>query len=213
MLLSEARTRVANVLDDAPNTRWTVSEIDTALLTGQTEVMQLAVGSGSNLFRTTTNVSSSAAGLVDLTAIKPLRIVDLAQTVGTARYPVLPASIGDIVQTRAGPDAFQLVYVPRPSFPTAPGNAFVWSTSQVVLPQMDALMCFIAASELKVKEGEVNAGIEVRKQELRNTVMSEINVPSWRVMSMRAATRYPTARMSGLYYVVSSPDVLQIAYA
>lgn len=213
MLLSEARTRVANILDDAPAARWSTSEIDTALTSAQAEVMQLAVGSGSNLFRTTTSVSSGATGLVDLTAIRPLRIIDLAQTVGTARYPVLPASIGDIVQTRTGPDQFQLVYVPRPSFPSAAGNPFIWSTSQVNLPQMDSLLCFIAASELKVKEGEVNVGIESRKQELRNTVMSEINVPTWRVMSMRAATRYPTARNSGLYYVVSSPDVLQIAYS
>src|SRR5689334_13195996 len=127
MLLSEARTRTLNLVDDADGVKYPGStEVDDALGTAQEEVYHLLIGGGANLFTQEAAISSSAAGVVDLTTIKPLKLVNLAESVSGGRLTINPARFYEAPITATGALALLIAYVARPVFPASASTAFAW---------------------------------------------------------------------------------------
>lgn len=209
MLLSEARSRVRNVIDDVEAERQTTAQVDAALKAGQAEALLWAVSEGSNLFTLEASITSSSAGVVNLSSLTPLRVSGVSIRSGTSRFPVRPCSPMDVLETYAAAETLLVSYVPRPVFPASDSAAFVWSSSAVSVPPLDGLMCMIAASELKITEGEQLAGLEARKEELRKAAKHLIDIPQWTNGPGRAS-RYPSTRLSGVSWYASAPDTLQL---
>lgn len=212
MLLSEARTKVLALIDD-DNTRFNgdglFTEVDDALLTAQKEVWQSAVASGCSLFEQETTVPTNASGVADLTTIKPLRIVNVAQILSGVRWLLEPSRLDQAPANAAIVITLAITYVPRLSFPSAPGNPFVWGHANITDTSLfDKLMCAIAASELKIKDNEQNTALEKRKDELRAAVTEMISAVSWSAIPM---DQFSQDRNLAIYgYVMTAPDTLQL---
>lgn len=214
MTLLEARNRIRLLLDDSDvNPLIADARINDTLKVAQAEVWQRIIGHGSNLFSQEAVVSSTSNGLVDLSTIKPLKINNVQLAYGNTRWQVQPAKLSDYVQLATGIQNLRINYVPRASFPAADGNQFVWSTSTVDAPLLDQLMVMCAAAECWIQSGERPLdSLERRKQELKDAIDTSINVPSWQVMPLAAATRYPTSRYAGFQYVIPTTDTMQLVY-
>ena len=209
--LTTIRSRVLALLDDAGcekyNTDALFTDVDAALVTAQLEVFQVAAGA-SDIFAQEASVTTTAAGVGDLTSIKPLRLMNVALAYGVGRLNILPARFDEAPMNYPGIQTLKVRYVARPVFPT-PATDFVWGhvnvTSTALLEQ---LMCVKAGADLKVKEGEINKVIEKRIVELRDAVLSTFSAPGWSVMPIDAYGR--SRRNSGLRYIMTAPDTLQL---
>lgn len=210
MLLSAARTRVLALVDDAEGVKFVgTTEVDDALSTAQEEVYELIVGTGSGLFTQEASVSSSSAGLVDLTTLRPLKIVSLSQVTGGARLAIFPSQY-EPLQNYAAIETLKIVYAPRPTFPASAGTAFAWGhTNVTAVKRFESLMCMLAASELKVKEGERNGPLTDRIATLRQSVEDSVTPSGWAVIPLAG---YPGGTTSRLKYTQTAPDNLQLVF-
>jgi hypothetical protein len=211
MLLSEARTRVAALCDD-DGTRFSESEIDDALLTAQKETWQQAVKSGASFLTIeTTAISTNSSGVADLTGIKPIKIVNVAEMRSGQRYAMNPTRLDQAPQNASVVVPLAIAYVPRLSFPSAAGNPFVWGHANVTDTSLfDKLMCALAASELKIKDDEQNKALEKRKDELRAAVNEMLSIPGWSVMPMDSFSS--DRALSSYAWVLTAPDTLQLVW-
>lgn len=180
MLLSQARTRVRTLADDTESVRWTDDEIDDVLGSALEEIIINAVSSGINLFEVTETFTVNGDGYVSLSSENPIKIIDVQQVAGNSRFKISPSRrkfMSSTVPGLAG-ITLEVTYVPRPVFPATALDAFVYgsnfsSSSKVI----DNLICVVAASDLKITEGELNDGLERRKQELYLSLANTCLIP------------------------------------
>lgn len=210
MTLAQAITRVRFLLDDNDaNPLISDAEITTALQVGQEEVWQLVIDSGANVFFQTATISSPGTGVVDVSSIKPLKIVNVAQSVGVYTLQIPPCRPFDGWAPVLSALDVAIVYVPRATFPALAGDPFVWSQAAISMTTLDQLLVHVAASQCWVRTGEPPlASLEKRKQELQDSVTSSINIPSWSVTPLDVAG----SRDSGMYWRRTSHDTLQLVY-
>lgn len=212
MILTESRTRTRQYLDDedATNARWSDTELDDKLKAAQNIAWRL-VADRCNLWTSETTVNTTSAGVADLSTIKPIRIVSVGISyAGISRWRVPPARVVDGLTNVPVVQTLRIAYVPRPLFPTAPGNAFVWGAGAGAAfdtDLLDAHICQLAASMLKVKDGEVNQGLEAAKQETRQHILDIASIPRFTAMPLDAATR---RRLAPYYWILTAPDTLQL---
>lgn len=213
MLLSEAKARVQRLIDDTAANLATVAEIADSLRIAQEEVYQVVVGSGSVLFQQDATVTTNAAGVADLTTIKPLDITNVAFVQGSnvARLNVPPARPDDAFVNYTSSVQLLISYIARPTFPSSDSAAFVWGHANVTMTSIfEQLMCCIAASDIKVKEGEVNPALEKRKVELRAAAESGLDIPGWQAATLMGS--YPTGTNSFFRFLMTAPDTLQLVF-
>jgi len=208
MTLATARARVRYLLDDvAPGVIATDADIDDALTTAMFEAYQFFVQGGANIVQTAGLVSTNTSGVADLTTLAPLRIMGVNIVQGGMRVQIPPLRLAQIQYYYPLAQPLEIIYVPRCTFPTAPGNPFVWGFSTIDLPVLDKLMVAIAASELKIVDAEILQGLEQRKRELRDAVDAVSNVPSFSVLPMSPQGQ-PTLR-----YAMIARDSLALTYS
>lgn len=210
--LTDARTRVGFLLDSEIGIRFTNTDIDAALASAQYETLLHAVTAGANIFTKTGTVTTSTAGVADLSTLAPLKVVNVVYKSGSTKLQVVPSRQADVIQDYQAAVSLTVTYVPRPSFPASGAANFVWGSSTINLPPLDDLMCVIAASHLKATDAEQNVVLDARKAELKGTVASLINIPGWSVMSMDSSLRAIGGRGAGFVYVMTGFDTLQLCY-
>lgn len=196
MLLSEAITRIRTLTDDADAVRWADSEITTALTAAQYEALLWALAHGANIFSLEAALSSSTTGSVSLTGIAPMKVCGVMQLMGSTRVRVRESQALDICTPVTTVQSLIVSYVPRPTFPASPAVAFTWGNG-APCPPLDSYLCVLAASELKVTEGEELPGLVHRKDELKAALQRLLNIPGFTVMPMggrRVVARFVWAR-------------------
>lgn len=208
MLLSEARTRVRRHVDDEDSVRFVDAEVDDALRSGQIEAHRLAYLSAPSLFAVEGSISTTSAGIADVSALAPARILNVAVSSGSQRLTVSPVRMDAAPTDAAGVQSLKITYVARVSFPTASGNPFVWGHANVNGDDIAALMCILAAGELLIKDGAVNQALESREAKLRASVASAAGIPGWTVLPLDSFSD-PGAQ-SCFSYVMTAPDTLQL---
>lgn len=213
--LTQARARVRFLIDDADaNPLVSDAEIDVALATAQEEVWQRVVGSGVNVYTQHADISSSAAGVVNLSSLNPMKVVSVAWKSGNTFMQVPPSRPGDFIQTVAQVQALRVVYVPRATFPALAADPFVWATASISSPTLDQLLCVVAAADVWVKTGEGPlASLEQRKAELQKSIDEQISIPGWSVAPLRATSRFPSHRYAGFQWVMTGANQMQLVYA
>lgn len=212
--LTQAYARVRGFLDDlttsTSNQRWTDALIDTALRTTSVEALRAACKYGTDLFTISTNFTTATDGSVSLTSVKPLKIVRVQIVQGDERYDVTPARISDVRRHAARVETIVISYVPSPVFPALPGDPFVFGSGVVDVPEIEALMCALAASELKMLEGSENKGLERRKAELEQRVANLQEQPTWISYNASGAGGLGRCGLSPYSWAVLSPHTLQL---
>ncbi len=211
MLLSEARTRVARMVDDAANTRFTATtdgDIDTALRTAQQEAWAIAAGAAPSHYGVEGTLSSSSAGVLDLSSINPLKILALYTYSSGQRLNVLPVHRLEAPTNATAAVACAIAYVPRCTFPASAATAFTWGHANVDdTGVLDAFMCALAATELLITEAKTNPVLEARKAELRDTLLSKSAQNSWSVLPLDS---WMNVADSGLGFIMTAPDQAQL---
>lgn len=211
MTLTQAIARVRFLLDDTDNNPLVSdADITTALQVAQEEVWQLVISSGVNVFNLQAALTSSDAGVVDLSTIDPLAIVNVASTLGgLGRLQIPPARTFDYSSPVLQAVPLVVTYAPRAAFPATGGDPFVWSTAAISSTTLDQLLCHVAASQCWVRTGEPPlASMEKRRQELTDSVTGMISIPSWSATPIGERT----SMTSGMAWIRTAHDQLQLVY-
>jgi hypothetical protein len=211
--LTQARTALLELVDDEDGVRFNAdglfTTVDRALKTGQKEAWKRAFGSGTNTIHTKGTFTSSSAGVVDLTSVKPKRLVNVAYATGGQRLNVKPVRWEAAPTDYRSAVSLEVVYVPAVSFPASGAASFVWVNANVEGEVFEELMLFLAAGSLLPKEAVNNPTWKERKQELIEAVEAEVSVPSWSVMPLDAFAKRQQRR-APFSYVVTGPHTLQL---
>lgn len=185
--LGTFRQAVQSALDDVEAARWSTTEIDRDGAIAVEQIMSEGASAGLDIFNTTTTVTLDSNGKADLSALPggmPIKVSTVAQLNGTSRLLVQPSRRRHMLAPASGltGQTVEVTYVPRPVFPTSSNNPVTYGTSGVNSAILDALAVAITASSLKVKEQEINSGLENRKQELFQSLLNTANNPSAYIM-------------------------------
>jgi hypothetical protein len=129
---------------------------------------------------------------------------------GDYRRDVRPARACDVRAHEARIESLAISHVPSPVFPALAASAFVFGSGVVDVPELEALMCAIAASELKMLEGQENKGLERRKAELEHRVRNMQDVPAWSAMAASGADGIGAWNTSGYSWAILQPHTLQL---
>jgi hypothetical protein len=208
--LTAARTRVGKVFDDVDAKDATTSNVDDALKTEFHAVYKWAGTLAPRRFaKETASMASSSTGAVDLTSIAGGRILTVNYVTGTSRSPIPEAAMSSGPSDAQGIKNVKILYLPPLTFPTAPGNNFVWGQSTIDLPELDDLMCLRAASTCSVFLDDGNKQLEkliARAEENLHRILNPGG--GWRIMPLRGRSRD-----SGLAWVKTDDVTLQLVNA
>lgn len=178
MLLSEARSRVLNIVFDDANDAWSDAEINQKLKVAHEYVVTRYTAEGGDLLDEAITVTTSD-GYANLGTIKPclpLRGVLLRSSSSTAsgatfyEIPAVPTTAG--VQLSTETSTLRVILVRKPTTPTTDSGAFSYGpgvTSEI----LDELVCLQAARLLLTKPGEVDPAIEAQFNELLSTLIQD----------------------------------------
>lgn len=185
LTLADARTNVAQLLDDPNNRRWTTTQIDVALSQALSACMSAyTTGGGAAFDLETQALSTTSAGLCDLTTIAPvlfLKTVQLMTGSGTALtfQTVKPAQKSDRWQQAQVAYALALVYVRDYRIPsnTAHPLVGVGATEAASWPDFERWICADAASQLGVKDNDQRPMLQALEAKAKANVLDRLNTP------------------------------------
>lgn len=201
--LTEIETRVRRFVLDVGEAAYTDAEITAALGAAQREVWQLASDSTPMQFAVAVNKTSSSAGVIDLSAEDPRRILNVAELHGDVRYPIAGGTLLDVRTHLRSALQVEVIYLGRCAYPSAAGNPFLWGTSEAE-DELNELLVLTAVSALLVKTDTVNAALEARAKALREAIRRQANGTSFRAFSTT-----PQPRSSYRWHKLSG-DTLQL---
>jgi hypothetical protein len=183
LTLTQARTRIRNILDDADDVKWSDDEIDSSLAVALEQALEEAVAAGVSGFEITESFALNSDGYVSLLTQNPLKITNVAMLMGSTRMFVAPSRRRSMLSTATGTSGtLEITYIPKPTFPASDSDVFTYGSTFPNSNTLDQYICFLAASELKIKEGEINPGLEQRKAELSLAVRNTCSNPSTYIM-------------------------------
>lgn len=201
ILDTAARTRILALCDDVDAVTATTALQDAALLAAFHATYLQACATAPDKFSMEASVTTNAAGVGDLSAIDPMRILAVNLFVTPTRTPIPMARISDGPTNALGVKVLKVQYFPALAFP-AGGASFVWGQASLDIPALDDLMCKRAASELCALMDQPNGHLEklVARAEADAGLVSSFS--QWRTMR--------GGRSSGLSYVMTDAVSLQL---
>lgn len=214
MTLAQMRSRIRKAVDDVARKRWDAdgnnTDVDGAIAIAAVEALNVAVNAGSTRFRVTETFSSTSNGVVDLASVRPLRIHAVRVASGAAPHQgfdeILPLGQSGFTSLHPFVETLSITYTPAPVVDEMVSDSVVWG-ADVDAPELDALTCMLAASSMKVDEGEENPALERRKAELMRAVQTMPDVMTWTV-SPGASGRWGYPR--SFFWVLSGASTLQL---
>lgn len=185
LTLAEARTNVAQLLDDPNNRRWTTAQIDVALQQGLSSCMSAYITGGGAAFDLETQaLSTDSGGAADLTSLAPLLYIKSLQIMtgtGTALtfQTVKPAQKSDRWQYAQVIYALALVYVRDYRIPTTSSHPLVGvgATEAASWPDFERWICADAAMQLEVKDSDDRPTLMGLAERARSNVLDRLNTP------------------------------------
>lgn len=179
MTLAEARTQVSQLVDDEAQRKWATSEVDQALKFSISEIVAESLQNGSGLFLTTSTLSASSDGTIDLSSTPPFKIHSVAYLSGNQRLNVKPANrSGNYTFPSMAGIQFEVTLTAKPSLPATGAEDITFCVDGADNSVLEAYLCVKAARHLKPKEGEVIQGLEIRHSELREMIKHLSSGPS-----------------------------------
>lgn len=178
LTLAQARTRVAGLLDDPNNKRWSTTEIDISLQAALSMCLSDAVTAGCDAFNTEVSVTTTSAGLATLTG--PLLAVRTVQVSnGGTYYTVAPLVREDrrILEESARDLVVEVVkdyQIPSNTSHPLVGDG---ATAAATWPAFDQWVCVEAALLTGVMDNDQRRGLEKMREHFRASVMDRINTP------------------------------------
>ena len=209
LTLTAAETRVAQYLDDVADAVAATADIAAALAVEFPVVYKMAARAQPAKFAKETSITTTSAGVGDLTSLAPERILAVNYFSGSTRIPIPESSLADGPENALVSLTLKLHYLPGLTFPASGSTNFVWGQSSIDLPELDDLLCLRAASRLCVFLDEDNSQLEklIARTERDLERISEPGA-GWRIMPLRGRSRD-----SGYGWVKTDHVTLQLVIA
>ncbi|HJZ06421.1 MAG TPA: hypothetical protein VJ327_11325 [Patescibacteria group bacterium] len=204
---AECRTIVRSFIDEPTPVRWPDSILNTFINLAIQQVQNLLISSGSNVFHQTATVNA-IAGIVDLSAVAPLKILSLAQTLSPVLLTILPIRPKDAIVRNAYTGALELVYVPKAELPAGDGYTLTYGAANASNSVLDQLTAVLAARLALITDNEPRAGLEALRLELEGNVRAIASVPSSFVMP---TNDFHAINRSIMSYHMSGPNTIQLS--
>lgn len=188
LTLADARTVVADHLDDASNDRWSSSQIDTGLSFALSQCIDEYLSSGGDRFDELLDTTSNTSGEVSVSTQDPLVIKGVTMLQGSRYWPIkaFPVEQKNIIDDTAR--TLQVRYVRRFNLPTTTTHKIVGNgaTAGNSWDAFDHWICIKAAIFLSAKDADPRPELHKIAEDLRYSVMSHTKVPR--------SVPFPTAR-------------------
>ena len=189
--VTDARTAVADLLDDANNVRWSTTEIDRALTGALGLCVYDYAGAGGDMFtEEVTTTSSASDGTINVSTYTPLIVKSVQVKSGTLYYPIRATHRDDVerVDTTARDVVVRLVR--RPDLPTSTSNPLVnyaggSSSGLGSVESFDQWICVRAAIELATKDAEARPELRAVEADYRKSILAMPRIPQSRAFPRR----------------------------
>ncbi len=173
MLLSEARTRTQQVLDDVDAVRWSHAEVDVALAVAlQKCCMRIASSCGRLDELVTPSISNGQLALATYT---PLQVKGVALNLGSTVVPVDEVTPGGFISTTPYNGLATCVIVRSPTFPASASTHFTYGAALQDYAPLDYLLCLEAAATLLVKDREAPPALQKQIADLYDIIVNTDN--------------------------------------
>lgn len=186
LTLAEARTAVADLLDDPNNVRFSVARIDRALGSCITTCLADYIAAGGEAFDLEHAVSS-VAGVVDLSALPLLTIrnVQVAET-GNYFWTLRPAQMVDRAQVDDVARALRIELVRDYALPSDPAHPLVGvgATAAPSWRSFDEWVVAEAALLTGISDNDRRPGLDMLAQKQRRSVLERIPTPKSRPLRL-----------------------------
>lgn len=176
--LAEARTAVADFLDDPNNRRWTTTQIDASLKVALSRCMSDYASAGGRLFDEEVSGTSSATdGTVDLTSYGPIVVREVSILSGNRYDPVEPSRKIDREILDAVARTVKVRITRDWQLPTTTTHQLVGNgaTAAKAWAAFDDWICATAALRCAVKDDDRRPGIADMEARLRASVLDRAN--------------------------------------
>lgn len=179
LTLAQARTRVADLLDDPNNVRWSTSRIDSSLQAALSMCLSDAVTAGCDAFNTEVSVTTTSGGLATLTG-PILRVCTVQIDTGSgAYYTVDPITRDDRRILEQSTRDLVVEVVKDYQIPATTSHPLVGDGATAAASWMafDQWVCIEAALLCGVMDNDQRRGLEKMREHFRDSVMDRINTP------------------------------------
>lgn len=182
--LAEARTMVAQHLDDQNNRRWSTTQIDAALAQALSSCVDAYVTAGGTALDEETTFTCSSSGNADLTSVAPvLKLQSVQVQQGTSPnvtfWKVNPLKKIDRAELVQSAYVLKTVFVREFVLPTTTSHPLVGSgaTAAAGWPALERWICCDAALQLGIKDNDQRPGLQALEQRARASVLDRLNQP------------------------------------
>jgi hypothetical protein len=220
LTLAEARTLVSQFLDDPNSRRWTTAQIDVALQQALTGCLTDYTSEGGSQFDVEAVVTSSGAGLADLTSLTPiLKIVGVQYATGAGTgltfYRVEPLRRLDREWIENASWTLYINHVRDYVLPTTTTHPLVGNglTAAPTWPAFDRWVCAEAAMQLGVKDNDQRPGLERLAQAARISALGKSNSPRSYPLSLPRGQRATLRQLSYVFTPSTTAPSLQLVRA
>lgn len=182
--LGTLRQRVFQTIDDdagtdqVDGTRWSLEEVDDALATALQEIVVAYVEKGGDLLDQEVTLSTTN-GTLDFSSYNPLSIKSVMIKTGDTYSLIQPVSNSESYQLDNTSRQLKICYIAQPTFPDGYSEEVVYGVSNITnSATFDKLMVFKAASQLLIKDGEVNVALERHIEKLEKSMVKSSRIPA-----------------------------------
>lgn len=187
MKLSEFRSVIAQLLDDESNARWTVGsttfdrtkEIDYALELALDQCLTTYAERGGGILDEETESTTTSAGVLDLSSVRPAQIISVLLKIGSTYYPIKPIRTRDYETDANEAKTIRVRYVRTFDLDSLASTATVeYGASGMQFPLFDHWICVTAANYLATKTGEVNPLLVAQQDNLEKRATDRGPIPT-----------------------------------
>jgi hypothetical protein len=216
LTLAQARTRVADLLDDPNHVRFTHGVIDVSLQAALSACLSDAVSAGCDVFNVEVSATTTSGGLATLTG-PLLRVATVQVSTGSgAYYTVAPLTREDrrILEQSARDLVVEVVkdyHIPTTTTHPLVGEG---ATAAATWPAFDQWVCVEAAALCGVMDNDKRAGLDRMRESFRASVMARINTPFSRPLpDAEVALAWPSwwDRLGYIYTPHPTSPTIQLA--
>lgn len=179
---AQARQVVFDHLDD-DQTRWTEAQIDVALTTALSLCLNDYVTNGGDRFEIEVTGTSTSAGVIDLSAQKPIKINGVSVLESTRYFPISRVKLEERIIHDTQGRSVQVRLTPTIPFsatdddPLVDGNT--WDA-------FDQWVCARAAMFAAVKDDDLLKALSRMEAMMQNSVLTTAKIPGARRMPKRS---------------------------